>query len=394
MSKSGGERGIRTPGRLPYNGFQDRRLKPLGHLSLIIAKDRTINYQFSQFQRISVKRLIAVFLLSALSLTLRASTAKCEIADLQFFGDVLITNKALYQTDSKHAMSRIFGDTLPLLNAAKHNIVNLEGVITGPLPRTTWKQYFLRMAPQSAKLIRAAGIDVATLANNHSMDYGFSGLISTMMSLAKADIRFTGAGADLSTASKPLIIELGPRSVCLLAFSKTLPETFWATATQAGTAFASEKLTARRVRDCHAKGYYTVVSFHWGQEGEKKAAEYQRELARAVIDAGADLVIGHHPHVVQDIESYRGKPIFYSLGNFAFGTEPATGGQEGIVVRVTLNQSEDQNPLIEAIPLDVNNQIVRFTPKPIEQSSPPPLGALSPNNDLCQWQRDRWTCQF
>jgi len=283
---------------------------------------------------------------------------------------------------------------LPLLNTAKHNIVNLEGVIAGQLPRTTWKQYFLRMPPQSARLLRSAGIDIVTLANNHSMDFGFPGLLSTMMALARADIRSTGAGMDITTASRPVIIDLEGRSVCLLAFSKTLPETFWATKSQAGTAFASETLTVKRVKDCSDLGLFTVVSIHWGQEGQKHAASYQRELAQSVIDAGADLVIGHHPHVVQDIETYKGKPIFYSLGNFAFGTEPISGGQEGLAVRVTFAKSAEEGPRIEAVPLAVSNQVVRFVPRPIEQPNQPALGTSMPSEDQCQWHQDRWICRF
>ena len=385
--------GFEPPVGCPTTVFKTAALSHSA-ISPIIAKDRTINYRFNHFQRISTGLKSLVFALLVVSQTISAGNLLAETADLQFFGDVLITNKSLYQTDSKDAAPSVFGDSLPLLNSAKHNIVNLEGVVAGQLPRTTWKQFFLRMPPRSARVLRSAGIDIVTLANNHSMDFGFPGLLSTLMSLARADIRSTGAGMDLAAASKPLIIELEGRSVCLLAFSKTLPESFWATNNEAGTAFASEKLAVTRVKDCSDRGLYTVVSLHWGQEGQKKAAGYQRELAQSVIDAGADLVIGHHPHVVQDIESYKGKPIFYSLGNFAFGTEPAFGGQEGLAVRVTFAKDVDREPLIEAVPLAVSNQIVHFVPRPIEQPAPPTLGTSMPDQDQCRWQQDRWICAF
>ena len=168
------------------------------------------------------------------------------------------------------------------------------------------KRFLLHMPPVAARVLKKAGIDVATLANNHAMDFGSTGLFDTITALGHAGIQSTGAGADRDAAVIPCSSTIRDQQVCILAFSRTLPSSFWATPSRPGTAFADEDLIVAAVSRCAAAGRYTIVAFHWGQEMLPHALLYQRVLAHLAVDAGARLVIGHHPHVLQELEVYRG----------------------------------------------------------------------------------------
>jgi poly-gamma-glutamate synthesis protein (capsule biosynthesis protein) len=130
---------------------------------------------------------------------------------------------------------------------------------------------------------------------------------------------------------------------------------------------------------------------------EKLPQPYQRELAHQAINAGAQLVIGHHPHVVQEMEIYKGRPILYSLGNFAFGSTPVGGAPEGLAVRVTPPAAgTDGTGILELVPLLVQNTEIHFRPRPILAGEVDPLAGLMPKTHPCVWSDDtlRWTCSF
>jgi poly-gamma-glutamate synthesis protein (capsule biosynthesis protein) len=329
-----------------------------------------------------------------LVLFLSTSAARAQPADLQFFGDVLINAKTLRHTNSTAANPHLFGGSASLLNSSRHNIINLEGVITTTLAPFEAKQFLLRMPPSAAQILRTAGIDVVTLANNHTMDFGFAGLLSTLTSLARADIASTGAGINQAAASLPLIIKLEHQTICLLAFSKTLPSTFWATTRRAGSAFGAESLVTERISACAARGYFTVVAFHWGKEGEHESLPYQKDLAHLAIEAGADLIIGHHPHNLQEIEVYHDKPIFYSLGNFAFGSEPEAGNQQGMAVQLTFTEDHPREPKVVVIPLSVDNHTVHFVPQLMSRVEADLLQPQITALRSCHWRQTRWSCPF
>ena len=329
-----------------------------------------------------------------LALASSAPLARAELADVQFFGDVLINTRAINQTNSSAARPELFSASAELLNSSRHNIVNLEGVIANSLTAPEWKQFLLIMPPKAATLMRAAGIDAVTLANNHVMDFGFAGLLSTLSSLSKAGIDRCGAGINLAAATAPLILDLERQRLCILAFSKTWPSTFWATSQRPGTAFAAEETVVEAVRNCKLGGSFTVAIFHWGREGKIQTIEYQRELAHLAIDSGADLVLGHHPHVVQDIEVYRQRPIFYSLGNFVFGTDPANSKPEGLAVRLSFDSRGQQKPKITMIPLGVDNKSAHYRPYPQRGEAALWLQQRLPKDQNCHFGDQEWACDF
>lgn len=314
--------------------------------------------------------------------------------DVQFFGDTFITDRVIEATGSTEGDARFLSGVQPLLATCAHNVVNFEGVATtAPLPLEP-KRHLLRMPIGTGALLRSGGIDAATLANNHSMDFGWSGLFESLDSLSSAGIAVVGAGRDVDEASEPLLLGSSSRPICLLSFSRTLPPSFWAKPERPGTAFADAETVTKRVKACASNGFYTIAAFHWGTEGSAEPHAYQRALGRLAIDGGAALVVGHHPHVLQSMEVHAGKPIFFSIGNFAFGTVPRDGGQEGLALRVTV--TAEGAAQIRVVPLAVSNSTVQFKPRPLTLAESDSFKPLLPSKHPCirvDGQR-AWDCAF
>lgn len=321
----------------------------------------------------------------------------CFGADLQFFGDLYLPAHVLQQTGTTTENPLIFRNLRHLLDSSSHNVINFEGVATNYLGGMQPKQYRLKMPLSVGPILRRVGVTAATLANNHSMDFGYPGLVDTLQVLKDSGISTTGAGRDAMHAARPLLLVVDHLRVCLMAYSRALPENFWATSATPGTAHPAISSLVNEVHRCASLANFTVVSFHWGSEMTKSVAQYQRELAHVVIRAGADAVIGHHPHVLQQIEVIDGKPIFYSIGNFAFGTRPANKHPEGIAVRITLPRAVVERPIYELVPLKVNNWDVKFQPQLLSpQDSDPLVATLGADRRFCRRlvTPAKWRCLF
>ena len=186
-------------------------------------------------------------------------------------------------------------------------------------------------------VLQELGIRVVTLANNHTLDFGRSPLSETLHTLDAAGILRVGAGENLEEASAPRMIEAGGKTIAFLGASRVIPVGSWnAGASQAGLFTTYDPaLLGKKIQETRPNCDFLAVYVHWGVEYESMPEEYQRELARAYIDAGADAVIGSHPHVLQGIEYYQGKPIFYSLGNFIF----SNGTYETMMAELTLDEN-------------------------------------------------------
>lgn len=237
------------------------------------------------------------------------------------------------------------GSVAPLLRSADLTIGNLEAPLSTRGERLALKlddrgrtrsgQFLFRAPPAQAIRLADAGFDVLTLANNHIMDYGPEALHETTEVLDQAGIRHTGAGADLTDARRPAIVEAAGQTIAVRAYvcAGTLPgiEGFAATADSAGAAFVhgdgagepteqTREMLQEDIGRAQAEADFVIVSFHWGTESRFRPDPLPRALARYAIDSGANMIVGHHPHVLQGIEIYRGAPICYSLGNFVFPT--------------------------------------------------------------------------
>lgn len=185
------------------------------------------------------------------------------------------------------------------------------------------KQFNFRVDPMYTKILAEMGIDVVGLANNHALDYGTEALNDTFTALETAGIAYVGAGADLTRAMQPCIIQAGQRSFGFLAASRVIPEVGWNVENQQPGMLCTydSTLLCQAIQEAKKQCDFLTVYVHWGIEKSNTPEEYQKQLAYKYIDAGADLVIGSHPHVLQGIEYYNGKPIVYSLGNYIFNQE-------------------------------------------------------------------------
>ena len=240
--------------------------------------------------------------------------------------------------------------------------VNLEA----PLTRRgspAEKQNTLRAIPNLVDDLTAAGVDIASIANNHMLDYGPLGLVDTIRALRGRRIAYVGAGADLRRARAGVTFHRKSTRVGFIGFAATLPQGFSATNDRPGVSplhvsvgviaegylvleqpgtpppmltIASESDLADicyRIGELKRRVDFVVVSAHWGVAGQDTIMDYQRESARALIRAGADLILGHHPHRLHAIEHYRGKFIFYSIGNLVFEPLPAVGNHPELSYR-------------------------------------------------------------
>jgi poly-gamma-glutamate synthesis protein (capsule biosynthesis protein) len=199
-------------------------------------------------------------------------------------------------------------------------IVNLECPVTDREGEAQAKSYVFHCDPDGLAPMRRAGVEVANIANNHSLDLGIPALLDTRALLVGAGIEPVGAGADAREAHRPVLIDAGGRTVAVLGFSEIVPAPSWiATGTRPGFAAGNDTASmVAAVRAASRRADLVVVAIHWGIERSRTQNAAQVARARAMIDAGADAIFGSHPHVLQPLERYRGRPIFYSLGNFVW----------------------------------------------------------------------------
>lgn len=208
-------------------------------------------------------------------------------------------------------------------------VVNLECPFTDRGEKIP-KNFNFRARPELSAALAAGGVDVASIANNHMIDYGPEGLFDTISALDTVGVAHFGAGRTLAEARAPAIVEKKGITFAFLGYfflgdRNIEPKEVIATPEQPGVAGDFSDLAALKamvdadVRAAKQQADHVIPFFHWGREGTTQPEPYQVELAHAAIDAGAAAVIGSHPHVLQGLELYQGKPIAYSLGNFVFG---------------------------------------------------------------------------
>jgi hypothetical protein len=180
-----------------------------------------------------------------------------------------------------------------------------------------------------------AGIDWVGIANNHIRDAGGNGILQTIANLRRNGIMASGAGKNLAAARKPAILEAGGTKVAFLAYD-TIAKSYAAGPSRAGSAQLSAKVVRQDVAAARKAGAQVVIVFpHWGTEYDPTPFRGQQALARAALDAGADMVIGNHAHWAGAVEVYKGKPIWYALGNFVFDQTWSEPTMEGITLELT-----------------------------------------------------------
>ncbi len=221
----------------------------------------------------------------------------------------------------------------------KNDIVfaNLEGPISDQ-GKDIRNLYSFRMDPETAPAIKGGGVDIVSVANNHVGDWGRDAYIDTLANLKENEIAYAGGGMNAREAQEPTIIEKNDMKIGYLAFSDKGPNWMEARTDQAGLLLANNPRFDEIIKNASAKVDFLVVSFHFGEEYQTKHNDRQAYLAHLAVDDGAKLVIGAHPHVVEDFEVYKNSYIAYSLGNFIFDQRFADNTMQGMLLEIKLHK--------------------------------------------------------
>jgi len=247
-------------------------------------------------------------------------------------------------------------------------LVNLECPLSLRGKALRGKKFTFRGHPNAALALRRAGITAVSLANNHILDYGPLALADTLQALNSAGVAHAGAGKNLSASRRPAVLALpGGQTVAILSYSLTYPDAYWATAKKNGTAPGDLHMVQADVNSASAWATAVVVCFHWGGELISEPRTYQIDLGHAAIDAGAALVVGTHPHILQGVEWYNDGVILYSLGNLAFGGGHSRDAVRSALMRVVFT-AEGEVESVQARGLCVDNDRTRFQPVPLTGS--------------------------
>ena len=257
---------------------------------------------------------------------------------LLFAGDLYLTELLQDKYRRNGIQAAASQELLTLLQEGDLFVLNQEFPFGTTGEAMEEKEYTFRVPPDLVSVPVDLGVDLVTLANNHMLDFGRGPLTETLAALDGAGIAHVGAGEDLEAAKAPAVFEIQGKTFGFLGASRVIPEASWNASRYSSGVFTiyDAAQLVEEIRKAKESCDFVAVLVHWGIERNTFPEEYQKTLARQYIDAGADAVIGSHPHVLQGIEYYQGKPIFYSLGNFIF----SNGAYESIVAELTVTEGE------------------------------------------------------
>ncbi|MDN3511600.1 MAG: CapA family protein [Candidatus Jettenia sp.] len=266
-----------------------------------------------------------------------------------FTGDVMLgrfVNEILQEELPTHP----WGNTLPIFWDADVRICNLECVISnrGNPWTITPKVFHFRSDAKNIEVLKAAGIHIVSLANNHTLDYEYEAMFEMLKILDTAGIRHAGAGINRNEASRPAFLEIGGMKIGFIAFTDN--ESDWeATEEKPGIFYVpvdTEDNRAKRlfeiIRSTKKEVQVLVISAHWGPNWGNRPQPHHISFGHTLIDAGADIVFGHSCHVFQGIEIYLGKPIIYSAGDFIddYAVDEIERNDESFIFTVEVRDSQ------------------------------------------------------
>jgi poly-gamma-glutamate synthesis protein (capsule biosynthesis protein) len=264
-----------------------------------------------------MKKLLILALVGAAGLLSRPLRADDDSVSVLFVGDVMLDG------GPGHIVTNggdPFADVASVLGSADLTVANLECAIvkTG---HAVDKPYTFR-GPQRALPLLKKYFSAVSLANNHSGDWGKKGFSSELELLNESELPYFGGGANQRGARQPVVLTVKGKRIAFLGYNDFPPRAFAAGPSSPGIAWLVEKDVVRDIQEARTEADIVLLFLHWGEELEPKESPEQQALAHRLIDAGADAIIGGHPHVTQSIEWYKDHPIVYSLGNFLFDYFP------------------------------------------------------------------------
>lgn len=268
-----------------------------------------------------------------------------------FAGDVMLGNGITNRYDNEGLNGVLSDDLIAEMQNADLCMINQEFPFGVGGTQAPDKQYTFKTDPEYVQAFLDMGVDIVSLANNHVLDYGPDVLSQSFVTLDEADIDYVGAGETIERAKAWESYELGGTSVAVLSASRVIPVVEWNVDNAQPGVFCTYDPTQliEQIKLAEEEHDLTVVYVHWGVERKEYPEEYQRELARQYIDAGADLVVGGHAHVIQGVEYYNGVPIVYSLGNYMFNQSNKPTAALKVYV------DENQNLSLQMIPVASSN---------------------------------------
>lgn len=235
-----------------------------------------------------------------------------------------------------------FGFINPVTSDCDLYIINLEtNVSDANVGKRQQKNYAFKAPPSTLQTLVDAKVHAVSLANNHTKDYGAEALIDQFKHLDNYGIAHFGAGANIDQAFLPLILDIGGLKVGLIGLNDAETRIGNANSNVAGSAFLNASRVKNAISQAKAVSDLVIVLPHWGIEHQTRASAKQVQWGRNFIDWGADLVAGAHPHVRQNIEEYKGKKIYYSLGNYVFsGFAGREEAQKAILLKIKVKDGQ------------------------------------------------------
>lgn len=231
----------------------------------------------------------------------------CSVGDVSFHG-----------RNADHPSINIFLSVVPALKNADMSIANLENPLLDKGDPIQGK-CTLRGSVGWAKILKESGFTLLSLANNHMMDYGDTGLFSTLKALENSGLSYVGAGKDIAEAQAPVYLNISGKKIAILARTSVIVSSpSYASKKQPGVAFLDIAETREKICHCCNTADIVILIIHWGLEEYEYPSPHQRKLAKEFVETGVDLVLGHHPHVIQGVEKINNSLINYSSGNFVF----------------------------------------------------------------------------
>src|SRR3989344_4240990 len=259
-----------------------------------------------------------------------------------FVGDIMLDRGVEFMNQTRGTGSPYypFEKAAEVLRAADLTIGNLEGPISNKGTRVG-SIYSFRMDPRYIEGLTFAGFDVLSLANNHMWDYGREALIDTADRLRAAGIGTAGAGRNFNEANAAHIEALPEgTTIAFLSYTNLYPKNLGAEIESPGISNPDVSIIKERISELRPNVDLIVLLWHWGEEYQTRSHPREQAIAHELIDAGADLIVGHHPHTPQEIEEYNGKYIAYSLGNFIFDQNFSEETSRGLMLKVLLKDKQ------------------------------------------------------
>ena len=271
-----------------------------------------------------------------------------------FLGDIMLSRGVAHQIEKNDDLYYPFRNVQALFQQNDFIFANFESPIIDGQEIHAGQTTF-RVDENMMPILKEINFSVVSLANNHMLDFGQKGLLNTLKILDENKIQYVGVGQNYQGAHQYKILEKNGIKFAFLAYndSDVVPKTDEAAENRPGTAFMDVGALKKDVARARAAADFIIVSMHSGTEYQEGPNGRQIEFGHAAIDAGADLVIGHHPHVVQKVEKYEKGYIFYSLGNFIFDQMWSQETKQGIAAQIQFSKSEIKE--IEIIPFVIEN---------------------------------------